>query len=589
MSGEEWFSSDFSKGISQVYKNSSVQSFVDADEYYTDLRNEVEQTNSGDIICWIGFDGGGSTPMPTLPNNEQIKLCSQRSKHPNDTTWFDLLKNASDVRNVAIRILLNLHPSPRPTDKYKHANFDLVTKLNTLKNCNAINDFRYLWLNGTHHQKLVLIYNANKGLMAYTGTCDVDDKRIVEKWCEVQCKIMGDAAAELYDVFQKRYSEHTEIFRRIGSVNSYLKDVSQLKTTAPQSGNFLIQSGTTYGNPQRSTPFDLRSLGNPSQQVLNRPHRYAFPPYFNPSFWVGNDFFKEIEPTSRGLLLENSKQNQTYSFAPNGHTGIYQMIKKAIETTKKFIYLEDQYLVCDERMGNLDSILKLLTDKVKSDDFKKIIIFCTRIDDINDEFQGTGWKHRNNFISTLVAASPSKVEICQYKSKGTVGCTGTATSSIFYIHSKTWIFDDEYLITGSANCNRRGYSHDSELDVGVYDQNKVFVKELRKKIWQKRLNVKGINRSPIQLNELDDFLSAAKFWEKPDFHRMAIENSKYTSFSPAKYPDLDTAKYIEILKQEDLSKSGFLTNDPVDTLIKVYLEKIKIDKLWDLVVDPDGT
>src|SRR5215469_6001921 len=120
MSGEEWFSTDFNKGISSLCKNSWVQSFVDADEYYTDLRQEVEQTAAGDIICWIGFDGGGDTPIPVQPNNEEEKSCPPRAPGSGDKTWFDLLKEADD-RSVSIRAMLNLHPSPKPANKYKYA------------------------------------------------------------------------------------------------------------------------------------------------------------------------------------------------------------------------------------------------------------------------------------------------------------------------------------------------------------------------------------------------------------------------------------------------------------------------------------
>src|SRR5688572_25318074 len=254
MSGEEWFSNDFAKGISPVYKNSWVEAFVDADEYFTDLRKEVEQTGSGDIICWIGFEASGNTPMPVKPNNEEEKSCPPRQPDKlNDKTWLELLTEA-DKRNVNIRALLNLYPSPVPSDRYKIFNFDLVAELNKLNHCNAINDWRYLYLNGTHHQKIVLVYNAKKGLMAYVGTCDVETARIEMKWCEVHCKIMGDAAVELYNLFHKRYKEHTQVFARIGSLNSYLKPSSDLKALAPQSGNFLMQVGTTYGNPNRKNP-----------------------------------------------------------------------------------------------------------------------------------------------------------------------------------------------------------------------------------------------------------------------------------------------------------------------------------------------
>jgi phosphatidylserine/phosphatidylglycerophosphate/cardiolipin synthase-like enzyme len=585
MSGEEWFSNEFNKGMSQVFKNSWVEGFVDADEYFTDLRKEVEQTGAGDIICWIGFEASGKTPMPVQPNNEAEKSCPPRSAGTNDKTWLELLTEA-DKRNVSIRALLNLYPSPVPSDRYKLFNFDLVAELNKLNNCNAINDFRYLYLNGTHHQKLVLVYNAKKGLMAYPGTCDVETDRIVMKWCEVHCKIMGDAALELYDLFHKRYKEHTEVFARIRDTGkTYLRSSDQLKATAPQSGNFLVQVGTTYGNPNRNNPFYplLPKFSCPFKQVVNGPHRVEISSgnlWLSPAVWtmVGNDFFMEKEKTAKQLIEEGMKQNHTYSFARDGHTGIYYMIKKAIETTKKFIYMEDQYLVNDDKMGSMDSMLTLLLNKLKEDQFKKLILFTTRIDDINKEFLGTAWKHRNNFITKLVSAAPSKVEVCQYKQKGKVGCSGDDWRGIFYIHSKTWIFDDELLITGSANCNRRGYSHDSESNVSVYDQNKFFVKELRKRIWKRRLNVKGISRSPLQDNDVDDFLSACKYWAKPDDYGMAIENSKHINFQPSKNPDLDATQLADKI----------VANEPEKSFIKGFIQKHKMDALWNLVVDPDG-
>lgn len=596
MSGEEWFSTDLAKGLSRIYNNSHVQTFVDAEEYYTDLRKEVEATNKGGQILWIGFEGHGNTPMPQAVVNKKVKDFPPRLEQKDtDKTWFELLKSASDDRDVAIRALLNLHPvpdfNPSAPKKYKTANFDLVEKLNSLKNCLAINDFRYLWMNGTHHQKLVLVYNA-KGLIAYVGTCDVELSRIVNCWCEVHCKIMGDAAGELYEVFHRRWSEHTRVFQRAGSVNSYLKSINDLKFTAPVSGNFLMQVSTTYGNPQRKNPFrPIVGGGAPPQQLVHYPHRIEyttdnnpllFSPFLSPITLLrfGNDFFIEKDTSATPLIDEALKQAHTYSFAPNGHSGIYHAIKKAIEMSKEYIYLEDQYLVCDMTMGSAASLLDLLVNKVRESNFKKLIIFCTRIDDINDEFQRTGWSHRNNFILSLVNAGNEKVVICQYKSRGDLGTSfGQSHEGAFYIHSKTWIFDDIFLITGSANCNRRGYSHDSELDVGVYDQNKQFVKDLRVRIWKNRLNTQGISKSPLQDAQLNDFLSAAKYWETPKQFGLTIESNRENSLEPKKYPDLDPSSY----------KATVNGASAIQNQAKVWIDVLKMKGIWDYVVDPDGS
>jgi len=231
-------------------------------------------------------------------------------------------------------------------------------------------------------------------------------------------------------------------------------------------------------------------------------------------------------------------------------------------------------------------MLTVLVNKVTQEGFKKLILFTTRVDDINDEFQGTAWQHRDNFISQLVAAAPSKVEICQYKTKGAVGCSGKDWSSVFYLHSKTWIFDDELLITGSANCNRRGYSHDSECDVAIYDQDKAFVKDLRKRIWKRRLNAKGIVRSPLQDSELEEFMSASRYWEDPEKFGMPIENSKQTPFRPAKFPDMDAPTYAAKIASDPTAPA--LANDPGKPFVRSFVERQKMNAVWNLVVDPDG-
>ena len=83
-----------------------------------------------------------------------------------------------------------------------------------------------------------------------------------------------------------------------------------------------------------------------------------------------------------------------------------------------------------------------------------------------------------------------------------------------YVHSKTWIFDDAYAIVGSANCQRRCYSHDSELVVGVADddqtpmKNKIlFDHELRMALWRNHLGLHQEN--------LWDPISATKTWKSP--------------------------------------------------------------------------
>jgi phosphatidylserine/phosphatidylglycerophosphate/cardiolipin synthase-like enzyme len=263
---------------------------------------------------------------------------------------------------------------------------------------------------------------------------------------------------------------------------------------------------------------------------------------------------------------------------------------------KEFIYVEDQYLVCDQPMGQgkgqLDSVLELLKAKVAESNFKKLVILSTRIDEINDDFQNTGWAHRSSFIRDLHAIAPGldKVAICQYKSNKQLGRSNDAAHSPFYVHSKTWIFDDKLLISGSANCNRRGYSHDSELNFAVYDTEETWVRETRARIWMRRLNTEGCFKAPT-MAELRDPNNATAWdrWFKPYRYTRDLESTAYTQdqnverrgqlgdFAPVVFTD-NAPSQTEKDINAALSSSGIQVK--VASTINTFL--------WDNVVDPDG-
>jgi phosphatidylserine/phosphatidylglycerophosphate/cardiolipin synthase-like enzyme len=570
-----------SGGAAATNTASTVEAFVNPEEFLADVRAEVETTGPGHFIYWVGFevDGGNDVLMPKSPPAPGAKRpFARRDKQPDDKSWFDLLKEA-DGRKVPIRALLTLHPSPNKDDNrehYKKYNFNLVKRINTqMTNAFAINDFRYLWLNGVHHQKLLLVFN-DKGLIAYLGTCDIQYNRLFDRWCEVTCKYQGNTASQLYKVFVERWSGHTEVLRKAGK-RGQLKPPFKAKPSS-QADRYIHQVSWTYGNPQRKNPFPTAAVLNPGEQVVNQPHRWEY----LPKVFLGAKFFTGEDAEAPSYIEDAQKQNRTYDLWPKGQTGVYEAVKQAIQNTEKFIYMEDQYLVNDMSMGKLDPILTPLVAKVKESNFKKLIIFCTRIDEINKDFQFTAWEHRRNFIQRLLDAGKEKVVVCQYKSNDQLK-TGLKKMpgfvSPFYIHSKTWFFDDEFLICGSANCNRRGYSHDSELNGAVYDTQKTFVHDLRVRVWQARLNTEG---AKDQKFDLADFLSAAKYWESPSSYGLTIETcgQDVDRFKPIHFSDRP-------ITQSDIEK--IISTATGQEAVKSVYQFFKERGLWNLAVDPDGT
>lgn len=591
-----WFVGDTSSGdpatgISPVLRYNEISFFVDAEEMYADLRGAVTSLGSPEhFICWIGFEVSGSTPLPAAPASPPIKPFPPRASVDGDSTWLDELARATN-RGAHLRALLNLHPSPKPHDGYVDKNLTTVAKLNRLKNTVAINDFRYLFMNGTHHQKLVLVYDGTE-LYAYVGTMDVHWQRINDRWCEVGCKVHGEAARELYRVFFSRWGEHTEMIAKPPD-GWQLPDPASVRVKSA-GGKLLAQASVTFGNSTRTSPF--RPLGE-STQVINAPHRLVIrvhplpvlelllsPGLVPNAVVVANDFFAETDPAAPPLIASAAKQKPQYASAPwvlhpSGRTGIYRQLAAALGKVQKYLYIEDQYLVDDLAMGGLASMLDLLVAVVKKDSFRKLVILCTRIQDINDEFQGTAAAHRRAFVQQLTAAGGNKVAICQYKSNQALGRQGKyipPDKAPFYVHSKTWVFDDEFLVVGSANCNRRGYSHDSELDFAVYDTEKAEIAALRRKLWLRRLNTEPV-KTPLTDADVRDFEGAAKYWEDPDQYGLALESSRKLSLD-ALVPNSQPPKIV-------LDGMGYGPTVDVIALAKANYASW----LWDAVVDPDGT
>ena len=82
-----------------------------------------------------------------------------------------------------------------------------------------------------------------------------------------------------------------------------------------------------------------------------------------------------------------------------------------------------------------------------------------------------------------------------------------------YVHSKVWIFDDRYAIVGSANCDERGCTHDSEAVIGVAEDDIFpetrlgFAHKLRMRLWSKY--------SLVPLTQFLDWKAGLRVWDLP--------------------------------------------------------------------------
>lgn len=181
----------------------------------------------------------------------------------------------------------------------------------------------------------------------------------------------------------------------------------------------------------------------------------------------------------------------------------WSMIHAAIGRAQRFIYLEDQYFWSEDAVQALAGALPRLAHLT-------ILI-------PGDRFQGFICNLRHWALRRLLELTPAnhRDKIGVYERTGTNGA---------YVHAKSWIFDDELAIIGSANCNRRGYQSDSEV-IGVsadldwsdangrrggrwYQIELDTAHSLRMRMWQKHLGV--------SLEDVYDGVGAAHLWRRPE-------------------------------------------------------------------------
>jgi phosphatidylserine/phosphatidylglycerophosphate/cardiolipin synthase-like enzyme len=456
----------------------------------------------------------------------QLNLDTWMDAKAGRKTFKDLLQEASS-RGVAIRSLLY-------GGQYLHDpvnNEPCVKWISALPTGHAYLDMRYL-ITGSHHQKMAVIRN-DDGVVGYCGGMDIAEDRQLRDgtanppakdrprgWHDVQVRIVGPAAILLWRTFNSRWIYFQSIYNQLGTW------------------------------PVVSEPFPPKINGKKTIQVVRT--------FGNGANHAGLEAFDGVKG---------------YSFAPTGEMTIYKLLSRAIKNTTSTIYMEDQYMVESERMGSDPAIPEVLAETLSRKSFKRMVILVPGAGSLQGELYQV-WKRRTKFWKLLGPDAASKVKIYSYRG---------IPESPYLMHSKTWIFDDTFAVVSSANCNRRSYSHDSEIGVGIADpapaQGKMpFAKDLRVKLWLKHLNLKGPTRTA---SDVDDFEKGAALWDTPDTALEPLDLSH-----PANQPpDQHLSKYLPSQATLELpALSLTLSSRP-----SLTVNLLSFDREWDYLIDPDGS
>ncbi len=409
--------------------------------------------------------------------------------------------------------------------------------------------------NGSHHQK-VLVTNGAKGLIAFCGGVDIFVDRV--------------------DDFGHKGDDGTPL------PICGLHDV-HCRIRGPAAHDLLTLFADRwhdylgYDDGDRDRDAYQPSPPNPAKDALGAEHTSRPDAVGNQYVQIGYTFPRDL-----------------YQFAPTGRRSARKAILKAIDSARDFIYMEDQYLLNLDAADALAAVLARPT-------FRHLIIVIPDDNAIDEEFLGQASFHRAKFVKRLLSGAG--------KEKAHIFCADR------YTHAKMYIVDDRLAIIGSANCNRRGWEHDSEVVATIFDESSDevpawhFAHRLRVRLWADHLNIGQQANAPLpmpwdpngavrplrpfnddgEFSELADGIASAAHWLKrppkarvreyvPMDHHGATANQVLAESMDRKIgsPDPSWPKTAQTVREYlRLHAVGYVKNHPGSAQV-----------VWDNVIDP---
>jgi hypothetical protein len=141
-------------------------------------------------------------------------------------------------------------------------------------------------------------------------------------------------------------------------------------------------------------------------------------------------------------------------YAPHGERSVARGYAKAFRRARRLIYLEDQYTWSPHIAG-------LLADALRRHPGLHLVVVVPRHPDVDGRLAlPPNQVGRLEALRVTQRAAPDRVHVFDLENHA-----GTPV----YVHAKLCVIDDVWACTGSANLNRRSWSHDSELSCAVLD------------------------------------------------------------------------------------------------------------------------
>jgi phosphatidylserine/phosphatidylglycerophosphate/cardiolipin synthase-like enzyme len=157
------------------------------------------------------------------------------------------------------------------------------------------------------------------------------------------------------------------------------------------------------------------------------------------------------------LLRTYPRRRPRYPFAPDGERSVARGYAKALARARRLVYVEDQYLWSRDVAG-------IFAAALRRSPALRLVAVVPRYVDREGGFdfpasllgQNTAWR-------TVLAAGGDRVQLFDLENEA---------GRPVYVHAKVCVVDDVWAAVGSANLNRRSWTHDSELTTAVLDEQR---------------------------------------------------------------------------------------------------------------------
>jgi phosphatidylserine/phosphatidylglycerophosphate/cardiolipin synthase-like enzyme len=173
----------------------------------------------------------------------------------------------------------------------------------------------------------------------------------------------------------------------------------------------------------------------------------------------------------RQVQIVRTVPERLYPRLPAGAFTILESYVRALRSSRKLIYLENQFLWSPE-------ISAVLADKLRhppADDFRVLVLLPAR--------PNNGADHTRGQLGRPVAADDGNGRF--------LACTlhqrGGHDPRPVYVHAKIGIVDDEWLTLGSANLNEHSLFNDTEMNVATWDS--ALAQGTRLELWAEHLEL----------------------------------------------------------------------------------------------------